>query len=107
MAYTCIREPQRTPYFMSRVATCRNGQQTDGQNDAQAVQNVDNNGEALLNIQLTSDEQTVDYDVPNLRQSSRTHKVPEHYGFGLNPEEVISSEDGFRIAMGFIRSNGS
>ena len=99
MAY--IREPQPTPYFMSRVATCENGQQTDGQNDAQAVQNVDDKGETLLNQQLTSDEQTVDYVVPNLRQSSRTHKVPERYGFGLNPEEVMSSEDGFKDSHGF------
>ena len=99
MAY--IREPQPTPYFMSRVATCENGQQTDGQNDAQAVQNVDDNGGTLLNQQLTSDEQTVDYVVPNLRQSSRTHKVPERYGFGLNPEEDISSEDSFKDSHGF------
>ena len=104
MAY--IREPQPTPYFMSRVATCENGQQTDGQNDAQAVQNVDDNGETLLNQQLTSDEQTVDYVVPNLRQSSRTHKVPERYGFGLNPEEVISSEDGFKDSHGFHKVKG-
>ena len=48
-----------------------------------------------------SDEQNVDYVVPNLGQSSRTHKVPDRYGFGLNPEEVISSEDGFRDNKGF------
>ena len=99
MAY--VREPQPTPYFMSRVATCENGQQTDGPNDAQNMQNVDSNRGTLLNEQPTSDEQTVDYVVPNLRQSSRTHKVPDRYGFGLNPEEVISSEDGFQDNQGF------
>ena len=92
MAY--IREPQPTPYFMSRVATCENGQQTNGENNAQSVQNVDDNGGTLLNQKPTSDEQTIDCVVQNLRQSSRTHKVPERYGFGLNSEEVISSEDG-------------
>ena len=99
MAY--IFEPRSTPYFMSCVATSENGQQTDGQNDVQAVQNVDDNGGTLLKQQLTSDQQTVDYVVPNLRPSSRTHKVPERYGFGLIPEEVISSKNCFKDSHRF------
>ena len=87
MAY--IRE-QPTPYFRSRVETCKNDQQNDGRNDAHAVHNLDASGETLI-----SDKPTVDYVDPNLRQSSRTHEVHVYYGFGLNPEEVISSEDDF------------
>ena len=86
---------------MSCIATCENGQQTDGPNDVQLMQNVDANRARLLYEQLKSDKQTVDHVVPNLRQSSRTHKVPDRYGFCLNLEEVISSEDGLRDNQGF------
>ena len=65
------------------------------------MQNVDDNGGTLLNQQLTSDQQAVDYVVPNLRQSSLTHKVPAQYGFGLIHEEVISSKDCFKDSYGF------
>ena len=65
------------------------------------MQNVDDNGGTLLNQQLSSDQQTVDYVVRNLRQSSRTHKVPESNGFGLIPGEVISSEECFKDSHGF------
>ena len=80
---------------LSRGAACENCQQNDGPNDTQALQNLDGNEETPFNQQLTSDEPTVDYVVPNLRQSSRTHEVHVYYGFCLNPGEVISSEDGF------------
>ena len=46
MAY--VLEPQPTPYFMSRVSTCENGQQTDGPNDEQDMQNVDTNRGTLF-----------------------------------------------------------
>ena len=88
---------------MSRVSNCENGQQSGGPNNAQDMQNVDTNRGTLLNEQPTSEEETVDYVVPNLRQSSGTNKVPDRYGFGLNPEEIISSEDGFRDTQGLYK----
>lgn len=96
MAY--VREPQPTPYLMSRVATCENGQQTDGQND---IQGLDNRQETSQNANLTSDEQTVDYVVPNLRQSTRARNPPDRFGLVINPDAVISSDDGFIDAHGY------
>lgn len=98
MAY--VREPQPTPYFMSRVATCENGQQTDGQKDAQNVLHADK-PVADPNENSTADEQTVDYAVPHLQRSTRIHNPPDRLGVNVNPDAVLTSDDCFRDVNGY------
>lgn len=99
MAY--VREPQPIPYFMSRVATCENGQQTDAQIDPQVIQNADDKQTALHKAGSQTDEQTVEYTVPDLRRSARVRKPPNRLGMNVNLNNILSSSDGFRDSKGF------
>ena len=66
MAY--VREPNPTPYFMSKVVTHEQGPQTDRHTNDQSA--LMNDQHATAEAEVQTDEQTVEYTVPDLRRST-------------------------------------
>ena len=89
MAY--VREPQPTPYFLSKVVT---GEKNQLILDSECSQHmsINLNNDDYINSQVQTDEQTIDYEIPELRRSNRECKAPDRFGINVNLDMLMSSE---------------
>ena len=95
-----VREPNPTPYFISKVVTHELAQQTDTCTDAQSAHNASDRHDVTINAETLTDEQRVEYTVPNLRRSTRTHNPQDRFGINVHLDTVISSDESFRDGKG-------
>ena len=84
---------------MSKVVTHEQGPKTDRHTNDQSAPMNDQHATAEAEVQ--TDEQTVEYTVPDLRRSTRQGNPPDRFGINLNLDTVISSDEGFRDNKGY------
>ena len=64
---------------------------------------MENTPEPVQDADVMTDEQTVDYVVPDLRRSTRKCNAPDRFGVNVDPDAVLSSDDGFIDGRGYYK----
>ena len=59
--------------------------------------------EHVQDADVMTDEQTIDYVVPDLRHSTRKRNAPDRFGVSVDLDAVLSSDDGFIDMHGYYK----